>query len=434
MWLARRCDIFKTMLKLIDKDGIEEGIKDIQARQVFKLESAEEEAVREIIRQVEQRRDQALVDYTQKFDQSGFTAAELVVSRSEIEAAYDCVDKNFLNALRKASENITAYHRKQQPDEWFETLPLDVVLGQRVIPLDRVGVYVPGGRAAYPSSVLMGVLPAKVAGVKEIVVVSPPPIKPHVLVAAAEAGVSQIFRVGGAQAVAALALGTQTVPKVDKIVGPGNIYVTLAKKQVFGLVDIDSLAGPSNILIVADKDAEPEFLAADLLSQAEHDPAALAILATDSPAIAEATAKQVDKQIKKLSRREIIEQAQIYIFTVENIKAAIKLANKLAPEHLSLEIGSPQRFLEQIRHAGAVFLGPYSPVPVGDYLAGPNHVLPTGGTARFASPLSVYDFVKSQSIVGYTKPALKNVWQDIKLLAEIEGLDAHARAIDVRFS
>ncbi|MBN2057957.1 MAG: histidinol dehydrogenase [Candidatus Saganbacteria bacterium] len=422
------------MLKLIDKDGIEEGIKDIQARQVFKLESAEEEAVREIIRQVEQRRDQALVDYTQKFDQSGFTAAELVVSRSEIEAAYDCVDKNFLNALRKASENITAYHRKQQPDEWFETLPLDVVLGQRVIPLDRVGVYVPGGRAAYPSSVLMGVLPAKVAGVKEIVVVSPPPIKPHVLVAAAEAGVSQIFRVGGAQAVAALALGTQTVPKVDKIVGPGNIYVTLAKKQVFGLVDIDSLAGPSNILIVADKDAEPEFLAADLLSQAEHDPAALAILATDSPAIAEATAKQVDKQIKKLSRREIIEQAQIYIFTVENIKAAIKLANKLAPEHLSLEIGSPQRFLEQIRHAGAVFLGPYSPVPVGDYLAGPNHVLPTGGTARFASPLSVYDFVKSQSIVGYTKPALKNVWQDIKLLAEIEGLDAHARAIDVRFS
>lgn len=422
------------MLKVVAKENLETELKEILAKQAFQLESPEEDTVRQIIRQVAEKRDQALVEYTRKFDQPGFMVEELTVPQSEIKAAYDRVDKKFLSALRKAIENITAYHQKQQPDEWFETLPLDVVLGQRVIPLDRVGVYVPGGRAAYPSSVLMGALPAKVAGVKEIVVVSPPPIKPHVLVAAAETGVTKVCRVGGAQAVAALALGTESVPKVDKIVGPGNIYVTLAKKQVFGLVDIDSLAGPSNILIVADKDAEPEFLAADLLSQAEHDPAALSILATDSPKIAEETAKQVEKQVKRLSRREIIEQAKIYIFTVENIKAAISLANKIAPEHLSLEIGSPQRFLEQVRHAGAVFLGPYSPVPVGDYLAGPNHVLPTGGTARYASPLSVYDFVKSQSIVGYTKPALKNVWQDIKLLAEIEGLDAHARAIDVRFS
>ena len=422
------------MLKVVKKDKIPVEVAAIIEQQSFKLDSPQEEAVRGILSNVAKKGDQALVEYAQKFDQKDFSQKDLQVPAEAIAAACSSVDQAFKVAIKKAVANITAYHQKQRPDEWFETLPLDVVLGQRVIPLERIGIYVPGGRAAYPSSVLMGAIPAKVAGVEEIVMVSPPPIKPHVLVAAAEVGISKIYQVGGAQAIAALAFGTETIAKVDKIVGPGNIYVTLAKKQVFGLVDIDSLAGPSNVLIIADKDAEPEFLAADLLSQVEHDPQSFAILVTDSIKIVELTVQEVAKQAKKLSRKEIIAKANITIFQVENMKAAIDISNQIAPEHLGLEIGSPQRVLEQIKNAGAVFLGPYSPIPVGDYIAGPNHVLPTGGTARFASPLSVYDFVKSQSIVGYTKPALKNVWKDIKLLAEIEGLDAHARAIDVRFS
>lgn len=422
------------MLKIVEKSKIQSEINLILARQSFKLDSPQEETVKGIIRDVSQRGNQALVEYTQKFDLKDFSAEDLEISSKEVEKAYKKVDKTFRAALTKAIQNITAYHQKQKPDEWFETLPLDVVLGQRVLPLEKVGIYVPGGKAAYPSSVLMSAIPAKVAGVKEIIMVSPPPIKPQVLVAASEVGVSAIYQVGGAQAVAALAFGTETVPKVDKIVGPGNIYVTLAKKAVFGLVDIDSLAGPSNVLIIADQDAEPEFLAADLLSQVEHDPDSFAILITSSPKVVEETKNEIEKQINKLSRKKIIEKAEILIFLVENMKKAIEISNQIAPEHLELQIGSPQRILEQIKNAGAVFLGPYSPVPVGDYLAGPNHILPTGGTARFASPLSVYDFVKAQSIVGYTKPALKNIWKEIKLLAEIEGLDAHARAIDVRFS
>jgi histidinol dehydrogenase len=422
------------MLEVFEKNYIQREINAILARQSFKLDSPQEEAVKKIIRAVAERGDEALVEYTRKFDAKDFTAQQIKVSPEEMEEAYKKTDKAFKEALTKAVQNITAYHQKQKPDEWFETLPLDVVLGQRVVPLERVGIYVPGGRAAYPSSVLMGAIPAKVAGVKEIIMISPPPIKPEVLVAASEVGISAVYQAGGAQAIAALTFGTETVPRVDKIVGPGNIYVTLAKKLVYGLVDIDGLAGPSNVLIIADQDAEPEFMAADLLSQVEHDPDSFAILITDSPKVAEKTKREIDKQLKKLSRREIIEKAEIKIFLVENIREAIEISNQIAPEHLELQIGSPQRFLEQIRNAGAVFLGPYSPVPVGDYLAGPNHVLPTGGTARFASALGVYDFVKAQSIVGYTKPALKNVWKDIKLLAEIEGLDAHARAIDVRFS
>lgn len=306
--------------------------------------------------------------------------------------------------------------------------------GPRLIPLDRVGVYVPGGRAIYPSSVLMNVIPAKVAGVKEIVLFSPPPISPYVLVAAAEVGVDSIYKVGGAQAIAALAYGTETIPKVDKIVGPGNIYVTLAKREVFGVVGIESLAGPSDVLIIADGDADAEFIAADLLAQAEHDPSSSALLATNSGKLIEKVEKEIGKQIKKLGRRKIIEQAEIILLEVESIRQAVEISNRIAPEHLELEVGSPQRILEQIKNAGAVFLGPHSPVAVGDYIAGPNHVLPTGGTARFSSPLGVYDFVKHQSIIGYTKPALKNVWKDVKFLAEIEGLDAHARSIDIRFS
>jgi len=417
-----------------DKKEIRSAVGEIIARQTFQLDSPQEKTAKEIVRAVAKRGDDAVVEYTRQFDLKDFSAKDVGLPAEEIDRAYKKVDKAFRSALAKAIQNITAYHQKQQPDEWFETLPLDVVLGQRLIPLKRVGIYVPGGRAAYPSSVLMSSIPAKVAGVKEIIMVSPPPIKPHVLVAASEVGVSEIYQVGGAQAVAAMAFGTKTIPKVDKIVGPGNIFVTLAKKDVFGLVDIDCLAGPSNVLIIADQDAEPEFLAADLLSQVEHDPDSFAILMTDSPKVLERTKKQIDKQIGKLSRRRIIEEAEILLFLVENMKTAVEICNQVAPEHLELQIGSPQRLLEQIKNAGAVFLGPYSPVPVGDYLAGPNHVLPTGGTARFASPLSVYDFVKAQSVVGYTKPALKNVWKDIKLLAEVEGLDAHARAIDIRFS
>jgi histidinol dehydrogenase len=423
------------MLKVFrEKDKIQKEINSIVERQAFKFNSAQEETVKKIVEDVLKRGDEALLEYTQKFDDVSFSAKDIQVPKKVIDASRKEVDKSFIKALSKAAQNITAYHMKQKPDEWFETLPLDVVLGQRVIPLKRVGIYVPGGRASYPSSVLMNAIPAKVAGVSEIVMVTPPPVNPHVLVAAAEVGVSSVYKIGGAQAIAALAFGTETVPKVDKIVGPGNIYVTLAKKMVFGQVGIDSLAGPSNVLIIADRDAEAGFIAADLLSQVEHDPLSFAVLLTNAPELAKAVQEKIDAQVKKLNRREVIKDAEISIFIIENLKEAVLICNQIAPEHLELMIGSPQRILEQIENAGAVFLGPHSPVPVGDYIAGPNHVLPTGGTARFASPLGVYDFVKTQSIVGYTKPALKNVWKDIKLLAEIEGLDAHARAIDVRFS
>ena len=422
------------MLKIVENEAVDQAILEITRKQAFSFESPKEETVRQIIREVAKRGDRALVDLTKKFDLKKFSVDELRVTPAEIKKAYKHVKKDYLAALIKAIQNITEYHKKQQPQEWFETLPQDVVMGQRVIPLNRIGVYVPGGKANYPSSVLMGAIPAQVAGVKEIIMVSPPPVSPEVLVAASEVGISAIYRVGGAQAIAALALGTETVPKVDKIVGPGNIYVTLAKKLLFGLVDIDSLAGPSNVLIIADSDAEPEFMAADLLSQVEHDPESFAILVTDSRKVAEETGKQIEKQIKKLKRRQIIEQAAIYIMLVDNFKRAVEITNRIAPEHLELQIGSPQGILEKIKNAGAVFLGPHSPVPVGDYIAGPNHILPTGGTARFASPLSVYDFVKTQSVVGYTKPALKEVAKDIKVLAEVEGLDAHARAIAIRFS
>ena len=422
------------MLKVVEKKAIQAQIEAILAKQAFKIDSLQEEAVAEIVRDVAKKGDKAVVEHTRRFDDKKFSAKNIKVTRPEVEAAYKKVSKAFMVTLDKAVKNITAFHQKQKPDEWFETLPLDVVLGQRVIPLGRVGIYVPGGKAVYPSSVLMNAIPAKVAGVSEIVMVSPPPLNPYVLVAANELGISSIFRVGGAQAISALAYGTETIPRVDKIVGPGNIYVTLAKKLVYGTVGIDSLAGPSNVVIIADHDADPEFIAADLLSQVEHDQDSFAVLVATSPKIAAETEIQIDKQLKKLERKDIIDKAEIIIFCVENKRMAIDIVNQIAPEHLELMVGSPQRALEQVKNAGAVFMGPHSPVPVGDYMAGPNHVLPTGGTARFASPLGVYDFVKTQSIVGYTKPALKNVWKDIKLLAEVEGRDAHGRSIDVRFS
>jgi len=422
------------VIKIIDKAKINAEIEKLIAARSFVLDRPEEKVVREIVAAVREKGDSALLAYTKQFDKVELSEDELKVTEQETKKAYKKVKKEFFDPLNKAIQNITAFHRKQKSDEWFETLPLDVVLGQRLIPLEKVGIYVPGGRATYPSSVLMNTIPAKVAGVKEIILVSPPPISPYVLVAAAEVGVNSVYKVGGAQAIAALAYGTESIPKVDKIVGPGNVYVTLAKREVFGAVGIESLAGPSDVLIIADGEAEPEFIAADLLAQAEHDPTSSAILLTNSAKIIEKTEKELHKQLTKLSRRKIIEQAEIILIQVESIHQAVDIANRIAPEHLELDIGSPQRVLEKIRNAGAVFLGPHSPVAVGDYIAGPNHVLPTGGTARFSSPLGVYDFVKHQSIIGYTKPALKNVWKDVKFLAEIEGLEAHARSIDVRFS
>jgi histidinol dehydrogenase len=310
----------------------------------------------------------------------------------------------------------------------------------RNVPIDRVGLYVPGGTAIYPSSVLMNVIPARVAGVKEIVMVTPPgkggKCDPHILVAAAEVGVGNIIKAGGCQAIAALAFGTETIPKVDKIVGPGNIYVTLAKKMVYGQVGIDKLAGPSDIVIIADEDSEAEFIAADMLSQAEHDPDSTAILISTSMPVAKEVLKEISKQIKKLKRAKIAKASMDKngcIFVVEGLKKAVEISNKIAPEHLEILSSPPQNLLEKIRNAGAVFLGPHSPVVVGDYLAGPNHVLPTSGSARFASPLSVYDFIKKQSIVGFTKPALRSMLQDIKIFADVEGLDAHARSAEIRF-
>lgn len=422
------------MLKLIAKEKNEAEIKRLIKKKSLEENLQEEKAVWVIISEVKARGDEALIAYAKKFDKISLTAGELKISSDEIAQAYKKVKEDFVSSLNKAIQNIRSYHKKQKSDEWFETLPLDVVLGQRLIPLDKVGVYVPGGRAIYPSSVLMNAIPALVAGVKEIILVSPPPISPYVLVAANEIGITSIYQVGGAQAIAALAYGTETIPRVDKIVGPGNIYVTLAKKAVFGVVGIESLAGPSDVLIIADGDADAEFIASDLLAQAEHDPSSSAALVTTSKELLQKVAKEVEKQAKKLNRQEIIEKAEIILMQVDSIKQAVEIANQIAPEHLELEIGSPQRVLEQIKNAGAIFLGPHSPVAVGDYIAGPSHVLPTGGTARFSSPLGVYDFVKHQSIIGYTKPALKSVWKDIKLLAEIEGLDAHARSVDIRFS
>ncbi|OGC30711.1 histidinol dehydrogenase [candidate division WOR-1 bacterium RIFOXYB2_FULL_48_7] len=422
------------MLKICRQDEVQAVVDEIIAGKSLVDDLPQEKAVREIISQVRKHGDAALLNYAQQFDQIKMTAGELKISQAEIDAAYKKVSPEFITSLTKAIQNITAYHRKQKVDEWFETLPLDVLLGQRVIPIEKVGLYVPGGRAVYPSSVVMNAIPAQVAGVKEIILVSPPVINPHVLVAASELGIKQIFQVGGAQAIAALAYGTESIPRVDKIVGPGNIYVALAKKLLFGVVGIESLAGPSDVLIIADGDAEAEFIAADLLAQVEHDPEATAILCTNSAEILSEVQKELESQSKKLGRQGIIEKARIYLLEVASIKQAVEIANQLGPEHLELEIGSPQRILEMVKNAGAVFLGPHSPVAVGDYIAGPNHVLPTGGTARFASPLGVYDFVKHQSIIGYTKPALKSVWKDIKTLAEVEGLDAHARSIDVRFS
>lgn len=394
--------------------------------------------VSEIINNVMQNGDKAVREYTQKFD--GKVPESFEVSFDEITALTAQCDPEFIATLKKAADNIRDFHERQKQQSWLTTKDNGVILGQRIRGLHRVGLYVPGGTAAYPSSVLMNAIPAKIAGVEELIMVTPPgkdgKPNPDIMAAAAVAGVDSVFLMGGAQAVAALAYGTESVPRVDKIVGPGNIFVATAKKLLYGVVDIDMIAGPSEILIIADETANPRFLAADLMSQAEHDKLASAILITTSQAIADETVKELEQQIKTLSRREIIEASLNDYGTIivcDDINKAVDLANDLAPEHLEVCLKNPMEYIGRLDNAGSVFLGSYSPEPLGDYFAGPNHVLPTSGTARFFSPLSVDAFVKKSSFIYYTEDALKNDSEDIMRFANTEGLTAHANSIDVRF-
>lgn len=395
--------------------------------------------VTEIVRSVRQRGDEALYDYTENFDGADLRQTGLKVSATEIQAAYEKVSPEFLQALRQAKDNILRFHRQQMQKSWWQLDDMGNMVGQLYRPLARVGLYVPGGRAAYPSSVLMTALPGVVAGVRELVMVSPPAetgeINPFTLVTAQEAGVEEIYKVGGAQGVAALAYGTETIAPVDKIVGPGNIYVTMAKKICYGDVDIDMLAGPSEILVVADETANPVYLAADLLSQAEHDPLARSILVTPEEELARQTVLEVEKQLRLLPRAEIAKESLAQrgaVILTANLEEGVALANRFAPEHLELCLKEPFTWLNRVENAGAVFLGHYSPESLGDYYAGPNHVLPTGGTARFSSPLNVDMYLKKISLISYTREGLKAVAPAVEELASVEGLDAHARAVTVR--
>ena len=398
-----------------------------------------ESRVNDIITSVRIDRDKALFDYTKKFDGADIDADNIRVTKEEIEEAYKLVDEKLIDVIRKALVNIRKYHEKQVQNSWFTTED-GIILGQKVTALERAGVYVPGGKAVYPSSVLMNVLPAKVAGVDKIVMCTPPgkdgKVYPSTLVAANEAGVDEIYKVGGAQAIAAMAFGTESVPKVDKIVGPGNIYVALAKKAVFGYVSIDSIAGPSEILVLADETANPRFVAADLLSQAEHDEMASAILITTSQEIAEKVSEEVDKFVSVLSRKEIIQKSLDnygYILVADNMEDAIDAVNAIASEHMEIVTKDPFAIMTKVRNAGAIFVGEYSSEPLGDYFAGPNHVLPTNGTAKFFSPLGVDDFIKKSSVISYSKEALEKVHTDIEQFATCEQLTAHANSIKVRF-
>ena len=399
-----------------------------------------EESVREILDAVRERRDEALFEYTKRFDGADINASNILVTEGEIEEAYGMVDPNLLGVIRKALVNIRSYHEKQMQYSWFDSKPDGTLLGQKVTALQRIGVYVPGGKAAYPSSVLMNVMPAKVAGVEEIIMVTPPGkdgrVTPTTLVAAKEAGVDKIYKAGGAQAVGALAYGTESIPKVDKIVGPGNIYVALAKKAVYGHVSIDSIAGPSEILVLADETANPRYAAADLLSQAEHDELASAILVTTSMELAKQVSEWVKRFTEELSRGEIIQKSLDnygHILVADNMEEAIDAANEIASEHLEIMTADPFNVMTRIRNAGAIFIGEYSSEPLGDYFAGPNHVLPTNGTAKFFSPLSVDDFIKKSSIISYSREALEKIHTDIEQFAEAEHLTAHANSIRVRF-
>lgn len=399
-----------------------------------------ESRVNDIIQNVREKRDEAIFEYTLKFDGATIDQDNICVTEEEIKEAYEQVDPKLLDVIRKALVNIRDYHAKQKQYSWFDSDESGIILGQKVTPLKTVGVYVPGGKAVYPSSVLMNVIPAKVAGVSNIIMTTPcgkdGKVYPSTLVAAKEAGVDAIYKVGGAQAIAALAFGTESIPKVDKIVGPGNIYVALAKKAVFGYVSIDSIAGPSEIMVLADETANPRFVAADLLSQAEHDEMASAILVTTSEALAEQVSVEVDKFVTTLSRKEIIQKSLYnygYILVADTMQDAIDTVNEIASEHLELVTKNPFETMTKIRNAGAIFIGEYSSEPLGDYFAGPNHVLPTNGTAKFFSPLSVDDFIKKSSIISYSREALEPVYKDIVQFAECEKLTAHANSIRVRF-
>ncbi len=399
-----------------------------------------ESRVNDIIQNVREKRDEAIFEYTLKFDGATIDQDNIRVTEEEIKEAYEQVDPKLLEVIRKALVNIRDYHAKQKQYSWFDSDESSIILGQKVTPLKTVGVYVPGGKAVYPSSVLMNVIPAKVAGVSNIIMTTPcgkdGKVYPSTLVAAKEAGVDAIYKVGGAQAIAALAFGTESIPKVDKIVGPGNIYVALAKKAVFGYVSIDSIAGPSEIMVLADETANPRFVAADLLSQAEHDEMASAILVTTSETLAEQVSVEVDKFVEVLSRKEIIRKSLDnygYILVADTMQDAIDTVNEIASEHLELVTKNPFETMTKIRNAGAIFIGEYSSEPLGDYFAGPNHVLPTNGTAKFFSPLSVDDFIKKSSIISYSREALEPVYKDIVQFAECEKLTAHANSIRVRF-
>ncbi|HAE60857.1 MAG TPA: histidinol dehydrogenase [Eubacteriaceae bacterium] len=397
-----------------------------------------EETVASILNDVRDNGDSAVLRYTEQFD--GVQLKDLKVCASEIQKAYESVDDDFIKTLIEASKNIEDYHKHQISETWIKSFSPGIRLGQLITPIDRVGLYVPGGKAGYPSTVLMDAVPAKVAGVKSIVLITPPgkdgKVNPYILAAAKIAGVDEIYKVGGAQGIAALAYGTESIKPVNKIVGPGNIFVATAKKQVFGKVDIDMIAGPSEICIIADEKSNPDFIAADLLSQAEHDEMASSMLITWSKSLAEATEKSVYKQMEDLSRKDIMKksiESNGKIFIVDDLESAIALSNLIAPEHLEVMVDDPERTLDKITNAGAVFLGSYTPEPIGDYFAGPNHTLPTSGTAKFSSPLGVYDFVKRSSILYYSKDSLEQVKEKVADFAEREGFTSHANAIRRRF-
>lgn len=399
-----------------------------------------ESIVNEILENVRINKDKALFEYTEKFDGAIINAENIKVTDKEIEEAYTKVDQKLIGIIRKSLANIKEYHQKQVRYSWFDSKPDGTILGQKITPMSRVGVYVPGGKAAYPSSVLMNIVPAKVAGVDKVIMLTPPAkdgkVYPMTLVAANEAGVDEVYKVGGAQAIAALAYGTESIKKVDKIAGPGNIYVALAKKAVYGHVSIDSIAGPSEILVIADETANPRYVAADLLSQAEHDEMASAILITTSEELAKKASDEVDKFIKELSRSEIIKKSLDsygYILVAKDMQEAVDTANEIASEHLEIVTKNPFDIMTKIKNAGAIFIGEYSSEPLGDYFAGPNHVLPTNGTAKFFSPLSVDDFIKKSSIISYSKEALERIHEDIEDFAKSEQLTAHANSIAVRF-
>ena len=426
-------------IQRLDKDIKQNLLEDLLKRSPNNY-GEYEQGVQEILDRVKNEKDQAIFDYTKKFDQAEINAQNIKVTEEEIKEAYELADPKLIEIIRKALKNIESYHKKQRQFSWFDSQPDGTILGQKVTPLHRVGVYVPGGKAVYPSSVLMNIVPAKVAGVDEIIMVTPPgkdgKVTPNTLIAAHEAGATAIYKVGGAQAIGALAYGTESIPKVDKIVGPGNIYVALAKKAVYGHVSIDAIAGPSEILVIADETANPRYVAADLLSQAEHDELASAILVTTSEELAQKVSDQVDGFLKELSRSEIIQKSLDnygYILVADTMDDVIDIANDIASEHLEIQTKNPYDVMTKIRNAGAIFIGEYSSEPLGDYFAGPNHVLPTNGTAKFFSALSVDDSIKKSSIISYSKDALQNIHKDIEAFAEAERLTAHANSIKVRF-